>query len=417
VRIEGGDWAGTARAGDAVEIVTPETPFYPEGGGQVGDHGTIETAGGGLVEVTDTLKVEAGLIIHRGRVVRGAVEVGDRVRLMIDTVRRGATRLNHSATHILHAVLREALGTHVKQAGSLVAPDRLRFDFQHFKPIDEETLARIEDRVNAYIRENADVTQAQMSYDEAIQQGALAFFGDKYGDRVRVVKMGEFSTELCGGTHVLHTGDVGIFKLRAESGVAAGTRRVEAITGDEALRWLREREQLLREIAAAVKSPENGILDKIERLLAQQRELEKRVAALQGKLAGESARDVLDEARDVAGVKVISARLDDVDGEGLRALADRLRERVGTGVVVLGAAQNDRALLVAAVTSDLAGKVHAGQIIKHIAPVVGGGGGGRPDFAQAGGRDASQLDAALAAVDAQVEAQMGDGAGRSRAVK
>jgi len=417
LRVGGAQWVRTAREGDTVEVVTAETPFYAESGGQVGDAGSMETVNGGLVEVMDTQKEDPGLIVHRGRVVRGALGVGDRVHLEIDSERREAIRLNHSATHILHAALRETLGAHVRQAGSHVAPDRLRFDFSHFKAIDGETLARIEDRVNSCIRDNADVTQDEMRFDEAMRMGALAFFGDKYGDRVRVVRMGDFSVELCGGTHVLRTGDIGLFKLRAESGVAAGTRRVEAMTGGGALRWIRQRERLLREVAAAVKTSEEGVQEKIERLLAQQRELEKRVVGLQRKIAGDSTSDLLAGVHEVNGVKVLAARVEDVDAEGLRSFADRLRERIGSGVVVLGATQGDRALLVAAVSRDLAGKVHAGEIIKGIAPEVGGGGGGRPDFAQAGGRDPSKLDRALAAVDGQVRGQVPGGTGASSAVK
>jgi alanyl-tRNA synthetase len=417
IRVDGGEWAREARDGAGVEIVVPETPFYPEGGGQVGDAGVIETADGGLVEVSDTQRIAPGLIVHCGRVTRGAVRVDDRVRLAIDAPRRHATRLNHSATHVLHAVLRETLGTHVRQAGSLVSQDRLRFDINHFKAIDDDALSEIEMRVNSYIRDNAAVTQEEMSFDDATRLGALAFFGDKYGDRVRVVRMGEFSTELCGGTHVARTGDIGLFTLRTESGVAAGTRRIEAITGEDALQWMQHREALLREIATKVRSADDGILDKIERVLGQHRELEKRVASLQERLAGDSARDLLEEARDVDGVRVLSARIDDVDADGLRGLADQLRDRLGSGVIVLGAPQGDRVLLVAAVTADLAGRVHAGQIIKRIAPMVGGGGGGRPDFAQAGGRNAAELGSALAAVPGHVRDQLGGGASASGAVK
>jgi alanyl-tRNA synthetase len=417
LRVGGAEWHDTAREGDTVDVVTPETPFYPEGGGQVGDTGTIETTQGGVIEVADTRRAEPDLIIHHGRLVRGAITVGDTVRLKIDANRREANRLNHSATHIMHAVLREVLGTHVRQAGSLVAPDRLRFDFTYTKPLGDDTLAHIEERVNAYVRDNAPVAQEEMSFDQAMRLGALAFFGEKYGERVRVVKMGDFSIELCGGTHVVRTGDIGLFKFRGESGVAAGTRRVEAVAGEGALRWVRHREQLLREIAARMKSSEDNVQEKVERLLAQQREFEKRIAQLQRKLAGGSTPDLVGQAHDVNGVKVLAARVDDVDGDGLRTLADQLRERLGSGVIVLGASHGDRALLVAAVTRDLAGRVHAGGIIKRIAPLVGGGGGGRPDFAQAGGREPSRLDGALAAVDGEVRTQLGDGAGTSGAVK
>jgi alanyl-tRNA synthetase len=405
--IRAGDaWRNEAREGDAVEVVVAETPFYAESGGQVGDRGTIETARGGLIEISDTQKLEPGIVLHQGRVVRNAVAVGDPVLLNVDWDRREATRLNHSATHILHAVLREVLGTHVRQAGSLVAPDRLRFDFSHFKPIDGPALEEIEVRVNAYVRANAEVSHAEMAYDDAIKLGALAFFGDSYGDRVRVLRMGDFSIELCGGTHVLRTGDIGVFKIRSESGVAAGTRRLEAVSGGGALHWIRQREELLREIAAAVKSPEDGVQEKIERLLAQQRDLEKRIAGLQQKLAGGSTPDLLDGVRDVAGVKLVAAQVDGADADGLRALADRVRERLGSGVVVLGASEGERVVLVTAVTRDLAKRVHAGNLIKPIAAMVGGAGGGRPDFAQAGGREPAELGKAIAAADRVLQEQL-----------
>jgi len=402
----GEGWRNDAREGDEVEVVVPETPFYAESGGQVGDVGSIETDGGALVEVTDTQKLEPSLVVHRGRVLRGAIAVGQHALLKIDWTRREATRLNHSATHILHAVLREVLGTHVRQAGSLVAPERLRFDFSHFKPIDGPALAEIEARVNAYVRANAEVTHEEMAYDAAIRLGALAFFGDTYGERVRVVRMGDFSTELCGGTHVLRTGDIGVFKIRSESGVAAGTRRLEAVSGDGALRWIRQREELLREIAAAVKSPEEGVQEKIERLLAQQRDLEKRIAGLQQKLVGGTTPDLLDGVRDVGGVKLVTAQVDGADADGLRALADRVRERLGSGVVVLGASEGERVVLVTAVTRDLAKRIHAGNLIKPIAAMVGGSGGGRPDFAQAGGKSPADLGKALAAADRVLQEQL-----------
>jgi len=405
--IRAGDaWRDGAREGDSVEVLVPETPFYAESGGQVGDLGTIETDRGCVIEVADTQKLEPSLVVHRGRVLRGAVAVGETVLLKVDWERREATRLNHSTTHILHAVLREVLGTHVRQAGSLVAPDRLRFDFGHFKPIDGPALEEIEARVNAYVRANAEVTHEEMGYDEAIKLGALAFFGDAYGDRVRVVRMGGFSIELCGGTHVLRTGDIGVFKIRSESGVAAGTRRLEAVSGGGALRWIRQREELLREIAAAVKSPEDGVQEKIERLLVQQRDLEKRIAGLQQKLVGGSTPDLLDGVRDVSGVKLVAAQVDGADADGLRALADRVRERLGSGVVVLGASEGERVVLVTAVTPDLAKRVHAGNLIKPIAAMVGGAGGGRPDFAQAGGKSPADLGKAIAAADRVLREQL-----------
>jgi alanyl-tRNA synthetase len=285
----------------------------------------------------------------------------------------------------------------VKQAGSLVDPTKLRFDFSHHKPVAPEDLRAVEDEVNAEIRANVEVTSEEMSYDDAIKAGALAFFGDKYGDRVRVVRMGEFSTELCGGTHVARTGDIGVFKIDGESGVAAGVRRLEAVTGVGALEEIRRHEALLEEIAQLLRAGEQDAKGKLEKLLAQSRELERRVQELQGKLAGGATRDVMADARQVNGITVLATKVEGLDDKGLRDLADRLRDRVKSGVVVLAAAQGEKAMLLATVTKDLVGRYHAGDIIKRLAPIVGGGGGGRPDFAQAGGKDPTKLDAAVAA--------------------
>jgi alanyl-tRNA synthetase len=393
----GAETRGPVGVGTAVDVLVAETPFYAESGGQVGDRGWITTEGGARLEIEDTRKIAGDLVVHRGVVRAGTIAVGDRVRLAIDVARREAARLNHSATHLAHGVLRRRLGTHVQQAGSLVDPEKLRFDFSHHKPVGPDELAAIEDEVNAEIRANVEVTSEEMAYDDAIEVGALAFFGDKYGDRVRVVRMGEFSTELCGGTHVRRTGDIGVFKLGGESGVAAGVRRLEASTGAGALALVRGQEARLAEIAELLKTGERDAKGKLEKLLQQSRELERRVQELQGKLAGGATRDVLADARQVNGVTVLATKVEGLDDKGLRDMADRLRDRIGSGVVVLGTAQGDRALLLATVTKDLAGRYHAGNIIKRLAPMVGGGGGGRPDFAQAGGKDASKLDAALAA--------------------
>jgi len=393
--VKGEPRTGAVRAGEEVEIVTAETPFYGESGGQVGDMGQMETARGDLVEIFDTQKPQPSLIVHRGRVVRGAIQTGDRVRLVIDAERREATRLNHSATHILHSALREILGMHVRQAGSLVAPDRLRFDFTHTSPVRDDMLERIEDLVNAHIRENAEVTSEEMSLTDALKSGALAFFGEKYGERVRVLRMGNFSTELCGGTHVSRTGDIGLFKLKAESGVASGVRRVEATTGEEALEWIRQREQILKEVSTILKGSEEDVADKVEKLLAQQRELERKLARLQSTLAGAQSDDLLSQVRQLNGVSVVASRVEGVDDRGLREMADRLRDKLQPAVIVLGAVQGDRVALLAAVSKDATKKYHAGNILKQIAPLVGGGGGGRPDFAQAGGKDPTRLDEAL----------------------
>jgi alanyl-tRNA synthetase len=403
VLVQGEARTGAAHEGEEVEIVTAETPFYGESGGQVGDIGRMETARGDLVEIFDTQKPQPSLIVHRGRVVRGAIQTGDRVRLGIDTDRREATRLNHSATHILHSALREILGTHVRQAGSLVTPERLRFDFTHTSPVKDDILTRIEDLVNVHIRENAEVTSEEMSLNDALKKGALAFFGEKYGARVRVLRMGDFSTELCGGTHVSRTGDIGLFKLKAEAGVASGVRRVEATTGEGALEWVRQREHILKELSDLLKSPEEDVADRVEKLLAQYREQEKKVAQLQSTLAGSQRDDVLAQARNLDGVSVVASRVEGVDDKGLRDLADWLRDKLNPGVVVLGSVQGDRVALLAVVSKEATKKYHAGNIIKQIAPLVGGGGGGRPDFAQAGGKDSTRLDEALQKVYELIE--------------
>jgi len=387
-----------ARAGDHVQVIVPGTPFYGESGGQVGDRGVIETEAGAVVEIEDAQKPRADLTVHIGTVVRGALRKGERVCLRIDRARRDASRLNHSATHVLHAVLREHLGKQVRQAGSLVTPDRLRFDFNYHGPIAPDELWRIEEDVNARVRENTGVVTEEMAYPEAIKAGALAFFGDKYGERVRVVRIGDYSVELCGGTHVTRTGDIGLFKLRGESGVAAGVRRVEALTGEGALEWLRGREQTLREIGELVHGSEEEVAARVARLVAQQRELEKQLKQIQNQLAGSQSDELLRQARQVDGVTVLAAEVHGADDRALRELADRLRDQIGSGVVVLGTARGERALLLAAVTRDLTKRYHAGEIIKRIAPLIGGGGGGKPELAQAGGKDPGKLREALEAV-------------------
>ncbi|MEO8605900.1 MAG: alanine--tRNA ligase [bacterium] len=391
-----GETRSEVKAGEVVHLVTAETPFYGESGGQSGDRGTIETADGALIEITDTLKPRADLTVHVGKVVRGAVRSGETARLLVDRARRDATRLNHSVTHLLHAALRHQLGEQVRQGGSLVAPDRLRFDFSQPAPIDEATLTRIEDEVNAAIRANAEVTVEEMAYDDALKAGALAFFGDKYGDRVRVVRMGDLSTELCGGTHVHRTGDIGLFKLRGESGVAAGTRRIEAVTGIGALEWVHNSEQSLRRVGELLRGGEDELAERVERLLAQQKQLERQLQQLQRQMAGNQSGDLLAQAQTVNGRKIIASQVDGADAQRLLEIADQLRQRLGSGVVVLASQQDGQVRLLAAVTKDLAGQVHAGKLVGQIAPLVGGKGGGRPELAQAGGNDPSQIDAALA---------------------
>jgi alanyl-tRNA synthetase len=394
--------AAGGKDGDQIAVVVAETPFYPEGGGQIGDRGVIETASGALLEVSDTRKAE-GSIVHVGRILRG--DAGDfargaRVRLKVDRLRRDAAMLNHSATHILHYALRDVLGSSVHQAGSLVDPDKLRFDFAHQGPVKDDALATIEEEINARIRENAEVTVEEMAYDDALRAGALAFFGDKYGDRVRVVRMGDFSVELCGGTHISRTGEVGMFKLEAESGVAAGVRRIEAVTGQGALETIRKREKILEEIGAQLGARDGAAVERLEKLLAREKELEKKLRAMEQKLAsGASGAADEENVREVGGVKIVTRKLDGVDPRTMREIADRMRQKYRSAVVALGSDLGDgKVALLVAVTPDLTAKIKAGDIIKNIAPIVGGTGGGRPDLAQAGGRDASKLDEALAKV-------------------
>ena len=403
ILVNGEARSGSVGEGQDVEIVTAETPFYGESGGQVGDKGALETARGDRVDIIDTQKPQPLLTVHRGTVQRGAIQTGDRVRLVLNTEYREATRLNHSATHVMHAALREVLGTHVRQAGSLVTPDRLRFDFTHTSPVKETALEQIETLVNRHIRENAEVTSDEMSLNDALKSGALAFFGEKYGERVRVVRMGEFSTELCGGTHVDRTGDIGLFKLKSESGVASGVRRIEATTGTGALDWVRHKEQLLKSVGHMLKGAEDEIADRVEKLLAQQRDLEKHLSQLQSQLAGSQGDELLSSARKVHNVNVVASRVEGIDAKELREMADRLRDKLQPAVIALGAAKDDRVTLLVAVSKDITKQYQAGAIVQQIAPIVGGGGGGRPDFAQAGGKDPSRLEEALQKVYELVE--------------
>ncbi len=386
----------------SISLVVAETPFYPEGGGQTGDRGVIEAESGALLEVVDTRKAD-GSIVHVGRLLRGEIgefEKGRRVHLKVDRERRDAAMRNHSATHILHYALRDVLGDKVHQAGSLVAPDRLRFDFHHNGAIAEGDLETIEEEINARIRENASVRTDEMAYDDAIKAGALAFFGDKYGDVVRVIRMGDFSVELCGGTHVDATGQIGIFKLEAESGIAAGVRRIEALTGQGALEAVRKREKILEDIGHYLGARDAQALDRLEKLVAREKELEKKLRAMEQKLAS-GAADGAGSGENVVvahGVKIVTRKVDGIEAASLREIADKMRQKHGSCVAVVGSNLGDKVALVVAVTPDLTSKIKAGDIIKQIAPMVGGSGGGRPDFAQAGGKDPSKLDEALAHV-------------------
>ncbi len=383
--------------GDCLVLVA-ETPFYPEGGGQVGDRGVIEAENGGLIEVLNTVR-HGPSIAHVGKILKG--EPGDfakgaRVTLKVDRARRDAAMLNHSATHILHYALRDILGSSVHQAGSMVAPERLRFDFNYKGPVPESELATIEEEINARIREDAEVATAEMAYDDAIEAGALAFFGDKYGDVVRVVRMGDFSVELCGGTHVDRTGQVGLFKLDAESGVAAGVRRIEAFTGQGALEAIRRREKILEQISNQLGARDGAALERLERLLAREKEMGKKLRALEQKLVSGDRAGGGEQVREVAGgVKVIVRKLKGIEPGAMRAMADQLREKHRSAVIAIGSDLGDKVALLVAVTPDLTSRFKAGDIIKQIAPIVGGSGGGKPELAQAGGKDPAKLDQAL----------------------
>ena len=392
-----GNGAGLDEAveGDEIELLTAETPFYGESGGQIGDRGTVTTARGDIIEVFDTHHPTPQLTAHRSRVKKGRVQVGDKVQLAVDPKHRQKIKLNHSATHILHSVLRRELGQHVRQAGSLVTPERLRFDFNHSGAITDEQLALIETKVNQHIREDAGVSIQEVSYDEAIRHGALAFFGDKYGDRVRVVQIGDFSTELCGGTHVRASGEIGIFKLQSEGGVAAGVRRVEAFTGQGALDLIHNYEQRLKEIGNLVRGSADDAVDKVKKLLERQKELEREIEKLRGQFEKDQIPELLAKQSSVNGTKFLISQVDGVDAKQLRDIADQLKEKIGSGVVVLASAGEANVNLVASVSKELTQRYHAGNIIKELAGIVGGGGGGRPEFAQAGGKEPAKIAAAL----------------------
>ena len=393
------------KQGDAGVVVLDHTPFYAEGGGQVGDKGRINGQDGGF-EVADTLKIKGSVFGHHGTQKSGVLKVGDAVRAEVTESVRRATMRNHSATHLLHRALRDVLGGHVAQKGSLVNEQRTRFDFSHTQPVTAAEIAEIEDRVNRAVLANVPVSAQSMKYDDAIKAGAMALFGEKYGDEVRVLAMGDFSTELCGGTHVSRTGDIGLFKIVAEGGVAAGVRRVEAVTGENALAYLRETEGKLKKAADLVRGSADDIGSKIEQLIERGKQLEKELAALKGKLASSAGSDLAGQARDVKGVKVLSAKVDGVEGNDLRTLMDQLKNKLGSGIVLLGTASGDKVSLIAGVTADLTGKVKAGELVNFAAGQVGGKGGGKPDMAQAGGTQPQNLPQAIDSIYGWVETKL-----------
>jgi len=390
-----GTRAQVARHGEPVEVITAATPFYGESGGQVGDLGTIRGARG-LVKVVDTLRPVPGLTVHVGEVVEGEIASGEEVELQVDEARRDLIRANHSATHLLHHALRQRLGEHVKQAGSVVAPDHLRFDFSHFQPVTPEELREVEAAVNEEVRKNASADTAVLPIDQARQAGAMMIFGEKYGDKVRVVSIGP-SKELCGGTHVRRAGDIAFFKVESEESIAAGVRRIVARTGPGAVALAQRTDEELRHAAALLKAGAFEVAHKIEQTQRRVKELEKALLEARGQVTAARSGDLASLAREVNGVKLLATRVEG-DGKQLRDLADKLRDKLGSGVVALGAEQDGKAVLLVAVTKDLTGRLKAGDLVKEAAKLVGGSGGGKPDMAQAGGSDPAGLDRALARV-------------------
>jgi len=392
--------------GDAGVVILDKTPFYAESGGQVGDTGILKMASGGEFAVSDTRKQGGDLFGHFGKVANGELHVGDQVTADVDTATRAATALNHSATHLLHAALRQILGDHVQQKGSMVDAERLRFDFSHFEPVTAEELLTIEKLVNDKIRENYPVETRIMNLDDAKKSGAMALFGEKYDEDVRVLSMGDFSVELCGGTHVKAIGDIGLFKITVETGIASGVRRIEAVTGASAMEWVQSEEQILNRVAGLIKAGKDDVEDKLSQLLEKNRKLEKELEQLKSKMASAAGSDLASSAVEVSGVKVLASVLEGADAKALRETMDQLKNKLGTAVIVLAAIDGEKVSLVAGVTKDTTDKVRAGDLVKFVAEQVGGKGGGRPDMAQAGGSDPAAVPGALASVEGWVSERL-----------
>ncbi|MCX7197640.1 MAG: alanine--tRNA ligase [Proteobacteria bacterium] len=402
----GGTAVDKVGAGDTAIIVLDETPFYAESGGQVGDVGELVGASGTFT-VDDTTKIQPDVFGHHGKIVTGSIAIGETLGARVDIVARSRAAANHSATHLMHAALRKVLGTHVQQKGSLVDADRTRFDFSHDRPMSADEIASVERLVNAEIRRNTSVGARVMKYDDAIKAGAMALFGEKYGDEVRVLSMGgdkaaAFSTELCGGTHVGRTGDIGFFKVLTEGGVAAGIRRVEAVTGEGALAHVQRIDHSLSDLASSLRTSPAELQARVGQVLEQVRMLEKELGRLKSKMASSQGEDLFTRAVDVKGIKVLAASLDTGDAKALRETMDKLKDKLKSAVIVLGGAADGKATLIAGVTPDLVGKVKAGELVNFVAQQVGGKGGGRADMAQAGGTEPAKLPQALAAVEAWV---------------
>ena len=392
------------KAGDAAVVVLDRTPFYAESGGQVGDTGELKNQNS-LFMVEDTLKIQADVFGHHGQLHEGELKVGDRLLARVDAERRARTVRHHSATHLMHKALREVLGSHVQQKGSLVDPDKTRFDFTHSQPLSTEEIRRIEDIVNAEILANVQTHAAVMKLEDAQKTGAMMLFGEKYGETVRVLEIGS-SKELCGGTHVTRTGDIGAFKIVSESGVAAGIRRIEAITGDRALSYLQSLDQQVNTLASLLKASPSDLTARITQLQEHAKTLEKEIERLSSKLAASQGDDLLKQATDLQGIKVLSAQLDMADAKALRETLDQLKNKLKTAVIVLASVQDGKVQLAAGVTSDLISKVKAGELVNHVAQQVGGKGGGKPDMAMAGGTDPKGLTGALQSVNTWVQERL-----------
>ncbi|WP_418792289.1 alanine--tRNA ligase [Phosphitispora sp. TUW77] len=381
--------------GQKVEVILDKTPFYGESGGQVGDTGYLINKGT-VVRIYDTKKAFNGLFIHLGEVEKGSLSFGDSVEARIDEDRRKRIERNHSVTHLLHKAMKEVLGDHVNQAGSLVEPDRLRFDFTHFQPVTSEELTKIEARVNEKIMSNLKISTMVTSIEEAKKAGATALFGEKYGEQVRVVRMGKYSMELCGGTHLKVTAEAGMFKLLSESGIGSGLRRIEAVTGEGIITYITEKEKLLEEVSAALKTTPNELARRAEGILRELKEKEKELEALQAKIARYESQEIMDQVREIKGVKALAARVNAPDMDALRNMGDMMKDKLGSGVVVLGSINDGKVNFVAMATKDVLKKgIHAGNIIREAAKAAGGGGGGRPDMAQAGAKDPGKIADAL----------------------
>ncbi len=385
-------------------IILDQTPFYAESGGQVGDQGLLKKADA-IFEVCDTQK-QGDAHAHLGTLTSGSLAVGDQVAALTNAERRQAIVLNHSATHLMHAALRQVLGTHVQQKGSLVAPDRLRFDFSHDAPVTEQELQEIENIVNTQIRLNTQTSAKIMAKDQALAAGAMALFGEKYGEDVRVLSIGDFSIELCGGTHVERAGDIGIFKIISESGIASGIRRIEAVTGKGALDWINENESQLMDIAHIVKASRSEVRDKISQIFERNRELEKELNQLKSKLASQAGSDLIKDVIEIDGLKVLAHKIEGADVKSLRDTLDQLKNKLGSAAIVLGTANGTKVNLIAGVTKDQVDRIKAGDLVNAVAEQVGGKGGGRPDMAQAGGNKPEALDAALQSVPDWVRANL-----------